>query len=139
MLAGDAADARRGVLPVVAGLVEPTAADSAHPTALRILRHLAQGEIEAAAALSNAPRQRLELLRNYRNFVGEEEFKRIYGRYLAPENKLVAEVALGPRRLLVWDLGEASVRQVQAPTRLRQSALDRRDRRDRDCAPDAAS
>jgi hypothetical protein len=88
-------------------LVEPSAADSAHTSAMRVLRHLAEGDIESAAALSNAPQQRLEVLRDYRNFVGEEEFKRIFGRYFAPQNRLVAEVALGPRRLLVWDLGEA--------------------------------
>jgi hypothetical protein len=88
-------------------VIEPSAAGSAHPTALRVLRHLADGELEAAAALSNAPRERLELLRGYRASVGEEAFKRLYGRYFAPENKLVAEVALGPRRLLVWELGEA--------------------------------
>jgi hypothetical protein len=88
-------------------LVEPSAADSARATAMRVLGHLAAGDIEAAAALSNAPQQRLAVLRDYRNFVGEGEFKRIFGRYLAPENKLVAEVAIGPRRLLVWDLGEA--------------------------------
>lgn len=88
-------------------LVEPAAADSARPAAMVILRHLAGGDIEAAARLSNAPKRRLEVLRDYRNFVGEEEFKRIYGRYFAPENRLIAEVAIGPRRLLVWDLGEA--------------------------------
>jgi hypothetical protein len=71
-----------------------------------VLRHLADGDLGAAAALSNAPRERLELLRGYRDAIGEEEFKRVFGRYFAPENKLIAEVALGPRRLLVWDLGE---------------------------------
>jgi hypothetical protein len=73
---------------------------------MRVLRHLAEGELEAAAALSNAPRERLALLRGYRDAVGEEQFKRVYGRYFALENRLIAEVALGPRRLLVWDLGE---------------------------------
>jgi hypothetical protein len=72
-----------------------------------VLRHLADGDIEAAARLSNAPQRRLEVLRDYRNAVGEEEFKRIFGRYFAPQNRLIAEVAIGPRRLLVWDLGEA--------------------------------
>ena len=72
-----------------------------------MLHHLSEGNLEAAAALSNAPRQRLELLRGYRDAIGEEEFKRVFGRYFAPENKLIAEVALGPRRLLVWELGEA--------------------------------
>ncbi|HEV3010066.1 MAG TPA: hypothetical protein VGX52_13610, partial [Burkholderiales bacterium] len=88
-------------------LVEPSAADSARPAAMRVLRHLAEGDIEAAARLSNAPRERLEVLRDYRNRVGEEEFKRLFGRYFSPENRVIAEVAFGARRLLVWDLGEA--------------------------------
>jgi hypothetical protein len=89
-------------------LVEPSAADSAHPTALAVLRHLAGGDIEAAAALSNAPRRRLELLRGYRDAIGEEQFRQVFARY--SQGKLIAEVALGPRRLLVWDLGEADER-----------------------------
>jgi hypothetical protein len=88
-------------------LVDPSAADSARPTAMRMLRHLADGNLEAAAALSNAPGRRFEVLRDYRDAVGEEEFRRIFGRYFAPENRLIAEVAIGPRRLLVWHLGEA--------------------------------
>ena len=39
--------------------------------------------------------------------VGEDEFKRLFGRYFAPHNRLLAEVALGTRRLLIWELGEA--------------------------------
>jgi len=88
-------------------LIEPSAPDSARDTALVVLKHLAVGNIEQAAALSNAPEQRLELLRGYREVVGEDEFKRLFGRFLAPDNRLVAEVAIGPRRLLVWQLGEA--------------------------------
>jgi hypothetical protein len=91
-------------------LVEPSAADSARATAMLMLRHLAEGNIEEAAALSNAPRRRLEVLRDYRDAVGEEEFKRVFGRYFAPENRLIAEVAIGRHRLLVWDLGEAGNR-----------------------------
>jgi hypothetical protein len=91
-------------------LVDPSAPDSARPAALRMLRHLADGEIEAAAALSNAPQRRLEVLRDYRDAIGEEAFKRVFGRYFVPENRVVAEVAYGPRRLLVWDLGEAGNR-----------------------------
>jgi hypothetical protein len=75
-----------------------------------MLRHLADGNIEEAAALSNAPQRRLEVLRDYRAAVGEEEFKRVFGRYFAAENRLIAEVALGRHRLLVWDLGEAGNR-----------------------------
>lgn len=89
-------------------LVEPSAPDSARPAALEILRHLAAGELEQAAALSNAPQRRLEVLRDYRDAVGEDEFKLVFSRLLAPQNRLIAEVAIGPRRLLVWELGEAS-------------------------------
>ena len=88
-------------------LLDPSAPDSARDSALTVIKHLAAGELEQAAAWSNAPHRRFEVLRDYRNSVGEEEFKRIFGRFLAPENRLIAEVAIGPRRLLVWQLGEA--------------------------------
>ncbi len=77
---------------------------------MQVLRHLADGNIEAAAAMSNAPQRRLEVLRHYRDKVGEEELKRIYGRYFAPENRVIAEVAIGPRRMIVWELGDAQYR-----------------------------
>ncbi len=83
------------------------AAESARPVAMQILKHLSAGELEAAAALSNAPERRLEVLRTYLSSVGEDEFKRIFGRYFAPQNRIVMEAAIGKRRLLVWDLGEA--------------------------------
>ena len=83
-------------------------AESAQPAALRILKHLAAGELEAAAALSNAPERRLEVLRQFRSSVGEEQFKKLFGRYFAPENRIVMEAAIGRHRLLVWDLGEAN-------------------------------
>jgi hypothetical protein len=86
------------------------AQDSAKPVAMRLLGYLAEGNLEAAAALSNAPQRRLEVLRSYRNSVGEEEFKRVFGRYFAPENRLIAEVVAGRHRLLVWELGEAGKR-----------------------------
>lgn len=91
-------------------LVDPDSPDSARGAALRMLRHLADGELEAAARLSNAPERRLEVLRDYLKSVGEENFRRTFGRYFAPENPVVAEVAIGPRRLIVWDLGEAGNR-----------------------------
>jgi hypothetical protein len=81
--------------------------ESARPTALRILRHLADGNIEEAAVLSNAPKRRFEVLRDYRAQVGEQEFRRVYAQYFFPENRVVAELAVGPRRLVIWDLGEA--------------------------------
>jgi hypothetical protein len=83
-------------------------AESAQPVALEILKHLAAGELEAAAALSNAPERRLEVLRQFRASVGEEQFRQLFGRYFAPQNRIVMEAAIGARRLLVWDLGEAS-------------------------------
>lgn len=88
-------------------LIEPGSAGSALATARALLAHLAAGKIEQAAALSNAPQRRYEVLRDYRGSVGEEEFKRVFSEYLRPENRVIAEVALGPRRLLVWELGGA--------------------------------
>jgi hypothetical protein len=87
-------------------------AESAQPVALQILRALAAGDIEQAAKFSNAPERRAEVLREFRARVGDQEFKRVYGEYLAPENRVIAEVALGPRRLLVWRLGSAGDRVV---------------------------
>jgi hypothetical protein len=79
------------------------AADSARPTADRILSLLAAGDIDAAAALSNAPEQRAELLRAYRERVGETEFRRAFADYAS--HRAVREIAIGDRRLLIWDLG----------------------------------
>jgi len=81
--------------------------ESAQPVAAELLRHLAAGEIEQAALLSNAPKRRYEWLAQYLTSVGPDEFQRVYGQYLFPENHVVAEFAAGPRRLIVWDLGEA--------------------------------
>ena len=88
--------------------VQPGATGSAYETARQLLGHLAEGNIEAAAALSNAPDTRADVLRFYRQTVGEDEFKRIFSSYLAPSNPLIAELAIGPRRLLLFRLGEAN-------------------------------
>jgi len=88
--------------------VDPGSAGSAYGTAKLLLKHLAAGDIEAAARLSNAPRERYELLRDYRAKLGEEEFKRVFGQYFQPENRLVAEYRLGSHHLLIWDLGEVA-------------------------------
>ncbi len=80
---------------------------SARPTAEKLLRHLAEGDIEAAAQLSNYPRRRYEELAKYRAAVGDDEFKRVFARFFLPANRVVAEVAIGAHRLLIWDLGEA--------------------------------
>ena len=75
-----------------------------------MLRHLAAGDIEQAALLSNAPRRRFDILRDYLERVGELEFRRVFSQYFFPENRMVAEIAMGPRRLVIWDLGEAGHR-----------------------------
>jgi hypothetical protein len=38
------------------------------------------------------------VLREFKRSVGEEEFKRLFARYFAPENRIVMEAAIGPRR-----------------------------------------
>jgi hypothetical protein len=69
--------------------------------------HLSTGDIEEAALLSNAPRRRFEVLRDYRESVGAEEFKRVFAQYFVPENRVVGEIGIGRHRLLVWDLKSA--------------------------------
>ena len=44
------------------------------------------------------------MLRDYRDSVGEEEFKRVFAQYFYPENRLLAEIAIGRHRLLIWEL-----------------------------------
>jgi hypothetical protein len=83
---------------------------SALDTAKLINLHLAAGDIEEAAMLSNSPRRRFEVLRDYRASVGDEEFKRVFAQYLAPANQLVAEIAIDNHHLLVWDLREGATR-----------------------------
>lgn len=69
--------------------------------------HLSTGDIEEAALLSNSPRRRFEVLRDYRQSVGEDEFKRVFTQYFYPENRLLAEIAIGRHRLLIWELKNA--------------------------------
>ncbi len=89
-------------------LVETSAhLPSAVPTATLILEYLANGRIDEAAGLSNAPERRREVLESYRAKVGDEAFRRIYALYLEPRNRVMAEVAIGAHRLLVWSLGDA--------------------------------
>ena len=77
---------------------------SARATALVVLRHLADGNIAEAARLSNAPARREEVLREYQSSVGGEEFKRVFLQYLDNSNAVVAEVAIGAHRLIIWRL-----------------------------------
>jgi hypothetical protein len=83
---------------------------SAQPVALQVLRHLAAGRIDEAAQLSNEPARRAEVLRDYVALVGDPEFRRVYAQYLAPQNRVIAEIAMGPRRLIIWDLETAGHR-----------------------------
>ena len=84
------------------------AADLAPTSALNTAKllnlHLAAGDIEEAALLSNSPRRRFEVLRDYRSDVGEEAFRKVFAQYFVPENRLLAEIAIDRHRLLVWEL-----------------------------------
>lgn len=85
-------------------VLAPGAADSAAPTAQRMLALLAEGKIDDVAAMSNAPERRRQVLSEYRDRVGEAEFRRVFGQYASPPNRLIAEAVIGERHLLVWDL-----------------------------------
>jgi hypothetical protein len=96
------------LLVPLAGQAEPRVitekSESAQPVALAILQHLAAGRVEEAARLSNEPKRREEVLRDYLASVGEDEFKRVYAEYLS--HPVAKEIAIGPRRLIMWQLGE---------------------------------
>jgi hypothetical protein len=97
--------------PADAHLARPAAGlapDSALNAAKLLNLHLSTGNIEEAALLSNAPRRRFEVLRDYRDAVGEEEFKRVFAQYLVPGNRLLAEISIGKHSLLIWDLREGA-------------------------------
>jgi hypothetical protein len=99
--------------PAGAHLLRPAAAlapSSALDTAKLLNLHLSTGDLEEAALLSNAPRRRFEVLREYRESIGEDEFKRVFAQYFQPENRLLAEIAIDRHRLLVWDLREGATR-----------------------------
>jgi hypothetical protein len=93
--------------PADAHLARPTgelAPSSALDAAKLLNLHLSAGDIEEAALLSNSPRRRFEVLRDYRESVGVEEFKTIFAQYLNPDSRLLAEIAIDKHRLLIWDL-----------------------------------
>jgi hypothetical protein len=97
--------------PADAHVARPAAAlgpESALDTARLLNLHLSVGDIEEASLLSNSPRRRFEVLQDYRRAVGDEEFKRVFAQYLAPENRLIAEIAIGPHRLLIWELKQVA-------------------------------
>ena len=99
--------------PADAHLLQPgveLAPTSALDSAKLLYLHLSIGDIEEAALLSNSPRRRFAVLQDYRESIGEEEFKRVFAQYFDPRNRIIAEVAIGNRRLLVWNLQEGATR-----------------------------
>lgn len=93
--------------PAGANLIDPAERlepVSALDTAKLLNRFLTSGNIEDAALLSNAPRRRFEVLRDYKDSVSEDGFKQVYAEYFYPENRVVAEVGVGNHSLLVWHL-----------------------------------
>lgn len=84
---------------------EPT---SALNTAKLLSLYLTAGKVEEAALLSTAPRRRFEILLDYKTAVGEEDFKQVYTQYFLPQNRLLAEIVMGPHSLLVWHLRDSN-------------------------------
>lgn len=82
----------------------PPAPDSPVGTFRLIGRHLVAGELEEAALLSNEPKRRYEVLRDYRESVGDEAFRKVYASYFDPGNRIVAEARIGDHSLLVLRL-----------------------------------
>ena len=89
-------------------LVAPGSPISAAGAAQHMLALLAEGKIDDVAAMSNAPERRRQVLTEYRDRVGEMEFRRVFSQYAAPPNRFVAEAVIGERHLLVWDLAGAN-------------------------------
>lgn len=89
---------------IVYSVETPGGPGSALETAQRLHAHLAAGQLAEAAALSNTPRRRHQVLHDFRAAVGVEEMKQLYQAYLHPENRVVAEIAIGEHRLLLWKL-----------------------------------
>jgi hypothetical protein len=80
---------------------------SALNTAKLVTRYLAEGKIEDASLLSNAPKARYARLRESFEGWSDADFRRAYGRYFDPENRIVGEVAIDGHRLLIWHLKDA--------------------------------
>lgn len=85
--------------------LEPT---SALNTAMLLGRFLSRGASEDAAMLSNSPRRRFEILRDYQAAVGDGEFRQVFAEYFDPANRVAAELAIGEHSLLVWHLRKAN-------------------------------
>ena len=107
---GDERTLKLGDAEIRYEVIAPGTPGSASATAERLLSLLAEGKVDDAAALSNAPERRAQVLRQYKDAVGEAEFRRIFGLYGKPPNRLVAEIVIGERHLLIWDLADANHR-----------------------------
>ena len=97
--------------PANAHVLTPAATlapDSALNAAKLLNLHLSTGDLEEAAVLSTSPKRRFEVLRDYRESVGAEEFKRVFAQYFDPANRLLAEIAIDRHRLLIWELRGAA-------------------------------
>lgn len=97
--------------PADAHILTPNATlapDTALNAAKLLNLHLSTGDLEEAAVLSTSPKRRFEVLQDYRQSVGAEEFKRVFAQYFDPANRLLAEVAIDRHRLLIWELRGAA-------------------------------
>ena len=93
--------------PADAHLIEANAVlqpSSALDTAKLVTRYLSEGRVEDASLLSNSPKARYARLRESFEGWKEADYQRAYGRYFAPENRIVAEIAIDGHRLLIWYL-----------------------------------
>ena len=78
--------------------------DSALNTAKMVTRYLSEGRVEDASLLSNSPKARYARLRESFEGWKETDYQRAFGRYFAPDNRIVAEIAIDGHRLLIWYL-----------------------------------
>ena len=95
------------VHPANAHVLTPASAlapDTALNAAKLLNLHLSTGDLEEAAVLSTSPKRRFEVLRDYRQSVGDEAFKRVFAQYFDPASRLLAEIAIERQRLLIWEL-----------------------------------
>ena len=88
-------------LPDASAALQPR---SALNTAKLVTQYLAEGRIEDASLLSNAPKARYARLRESFEGWGEADFRRAFGRYFDPANRIVGEVSIDGHRLLIWHL-----------------------------------
>ncbi len=91
-------------VPDPAAPLEKTESAGPIATARRMHEHLARGEIEEAALLSNSPKRRYEVYRDYLGSVGADGFRKVFSQYLVPANAVLAEIVIGRQSLLIWKL-----------------------------------